>query len=128
MGTRAIEVKYIYPRPEKLPEPDISDGCPYVTLSELKPSTYANTIARVSSSKTSERIDQLGTKVVFTGTLEDKTFRVPFVCHKTSIPLERDVVLNIRSAYVYEFQDKSLLLILTECTKAKLQQIEDLRD
>ncbi|MCP8319132.1 MAG: hypothetical protein L6N95_04815 [Candidatus Methylarchaceae archaeon HK01B] len=123
-----IKSECVYPKPEKLPKPDLSDGCPYVTLSELKPSTYTNMIAKVSSSRVSERRDQLGTKTVFTGILEDKTFRVPFVCHKTSIPMERDVVLNIRSAYVHEFQDRSLLLILTEYSKAKLQQIEDLRN
>ncbi|MEM3069168.1 MAG: hypothetical protein QXH58_04590, partial [Nitrososphaerales archaeon] len=113
---------------EALPKPDKSGICPFVTLSDLKPSIYVDTIARVLSYKVSERQDQLGTKIVFTGLLEDKTFRVPFISHKTSLPVESNIVLKIRSAYVHEFQDKSLLLVFTEHTKATPQQIEDIRD
>ena len=101
---------------------------PFVTLSGLKPSTYVDTVARVLSYKVNERRDQLGTKMVFTGLLEDNTYRVPFISHKASIPIESNVVLKIISAYVHEFQDKSLLSMLTEYTKVDHQQIEDIRD
>lgn len=122
-----VEGRYDYPKPEAIPKPDKSIR-PFVTLSGLKPSTYVDTVARVLSYKVNERRDQLGIKMVFTGLLEDKTYRVPFISHKASIPIESNVVLKIISAYVHEFQDKSLLLVLTEYTKVVPQQIEDIRD
>ncbi|MCP8308410.1 MAG: hypothetical protein H3Z54_06910 [archaeon] len=123
-----IEGRYDYPKPETLPKPDKNSIRPFVALSDLKPLTYVDTIARVSTYRVVERQDQLGIKTVFTGLLEDKTFRVPFISHKTSLPMESNIVFKIISAYVHEFQDKSLLLVFTEYTKVTPQQIEDIRD
>ena len=59
----------------------------------------------------------LGEKVVFTGVLEDSKSKVSFVSHKIAYPLIRDSIYNINSAYVHEFPDRSLLLVITEFTK-----------
>ena len=79
--------------------------------------------------KTSERQDALGSKVIFSGILEDSTFKVPFVSHRISYPLIRNSVYKFYSAYVHEFpSDKSLLLVITEHTKIDSKNIEDYRE
>ena len=78
--------------------------------------------------KTSERTDALGTKLVFTGVLEDSTFKAPFVSHRISYPLIRNSVYKFNSAYVHEFEDKSLLLVVTENTKIEDKNVEDYRE
>jgi hypothetical protein len=59
-----------------------------------------------------EVMDKLGSKQVLSGILEDDTLRAPYACHKTDLPLERGSILEISSAYVHEFEDRSLLLCL----------------
>jgi len=76
--------------------------------------------------RTAERHDALGEKVVFTGVLEDATSKVSFVSHKIAYPLFRDSVYDIHSAYVHEFPDRSLLLVMTEFTKIELKNVEDI--
>jgi hypothetical protein len=78
--------------------------------------------------KTSERHDALGNKLVFSGLLEDSTFKVPFVSHRISYPLLRNSVYKFYSAYVHEFEDKSILLVVTEHTKIEPKNIEDYRE
>ena len=83
---------------------------------------------RIAYLKTSEKHDALGEKVVFTGVLEDATSKVSFVSHKISYPLIRDSVYKIHSAYVHEFPDRSLLLVITEFTKLDPKNVEDIRE
>jgi hypothetical protein len=53
--------------------------------------------------------------MIFSGILEDSTFKVPFISHRISCPLIRNSIYKFSSAYVHEFPaDKSLLLIMTE--------------
>ena len=78
--------------------------------------------------KTVEKHDALGEKVVFTGLVEDTTFKIPFVSHRISYPLIRDSVYRFHSAYVHEFPDKSLLLVITEHTKINPKNVEDIRE
>ncbi len=66
--------------------------------------------------------------MVFSGILEDSTFKVPFVSHRISYPLIRNSVYKFYSAYVHEFEDKSVLLVVTEHTKIEPKNIEDYRD
>jgi hypothetical protein len=100
-----------------------------VTLSELIPGKYVSTTARIVYIKTVERQDALGTKMVFSGILEDYTFKVPFISHRVAYPLIRNSIYKFNSAYVYEFPaDKSLLLIITEHTKIDSKNVEDYRD
>ena len=68
-------------------------------------------------SKDDRKTDAFGSKMVFSGILEDYTFKTPFVSHKITYPLIRNSVYKFDSAYVHEFDDKSLLLIATEHTK-----------
>jgi len=112
-----FEGRYAPPAPEAIPQPDPHQGRPPLALAQPTPGRYVDTIARVDFFKVSERYDQLGRKPVYSGVLEDSTFRVPFISHKTSLPLERNAVFRIRSAYVHEFQDRSILLILTEYSR-----------
>ena len=84
--------------------------------------------ARIVYLKTSERHDALGNKLVFSGMLEDSTFKVPFVSHRISYPLIRNSVYKFYSAYVHEFEDKSVLLVVTEHTKIEPKNIEDYRE
>ena len=115
-----------YPDPGTLPlptqEPRISD----VTLSELIPGRYVSTTARVVYLRTIEKQDALGSKMIFSGILEDSTFKVPFISHRISYPLIRNCVYKFQSAYVHEFPaEKSLLLVITEYTKISPKDIED---
>ena len=92
------------------------------------PGKYVAVTARIAYVKTSERHDALGDKMVFSGILEDSTFKVPFVSHRISYPLIRNSVYKFYSAYVHEFEDKSVLLVVTEHTKIEPKNIEDYRD
>jgi hypothetical protein len=67
-------------------------------------------------------------KLVFSGILEDSTFKVPFVSHRISYPLIRNSVYKFYSAYVHEFDDKSVLLVVTDHTKIEPKNIEDYRE
>ena len=119
----------LYPDPRTLPiQPALRDPIPSVTLSELEPGKYISTAARISYIRTAERHDSLGKKMVFTGVLEDSKSKVSFLSHKISYPLIRDSVYDIHSAYVHEFPDTSLLLVITEFTKLNPKNVEDVRD
>ena len=45
------------------------------------------------------------------------TSKIPFVSHRVTYPLIRNSVYTFNSAYVHEFEDKSLVLVITEHTK-----------
>ena len=113
------------PAPPSFQEPRLQ-----LTLSELIPGKYVSTTARVVYLKTIERQDALGSKMLFSGILEDSTFKVPFISHRISYPLIRNSVYKFNSAYVHEFSssDKSLLLVITEHTKIDSKNIEDYRE
>jgi hypothetical protein len=129
---RTIPQEKDYPLdPNTIPVPPSSQQpSPLVTLSELIPGKYVSTAARVVYLKTIERQDALGSKMLFSGILEDSTFKVPFISHRISYPLIRNSVYKFNSAYVYEFSssDKSLLLVITEHTKIDSKSIEDYRE
>jgi hypothetical protein len=117
-----------YPDPRSLPKPpSFQETIPSVTLSELEPGKYVSIQARIVYLKTVEKHDALGEKVVFSGLIEDSTFKIPFVSHRISYPLIRDSVYRFHSAYVHEFPDKSILLVITEHTKIGPKNIEDIR-
>src|ERR687888_809941 len=122
-----------YPDPQTLPIPPPSSKQtrppPQVTLSELIPGQYVSTTARVVYLKTIERQDAFGSKMLFYGTLEDSTFKVPFISHRISYPLIRYSIYKFDSVYVHEFPlDKSLLLVITEHTKIDSKDVEYHRD
>jgi hypothetical protein len=126
---RTIPQERKYPDPRTLPaHPSWQQPRPQLTLSELIPGKYVAATARIVYLKTSERHDALGNKLVFSGVLEDSTFKVPFVSHRISYPLIRNSVYKFYSAYVHEFEDKSILLVITEHTKIEPKNIEDYRE
>jgi hypothetical protein len=127
---RTIPQERDYPDLQTLPVPPSSQQPrPQVTLSELIAGKYVSTTAIVVYLKTSQRQDALGSKVIFSGILEDSTFKVPFVSHRVSYPLIRNSVYKFYSAYVHEFpSDKSVLLVITEHTKIDAKNIEDYRE
>jgi hypothetical protein len=121
-----------YPDPQTIPvppSPSYRQPIPLVTLSELIPGKYVSTAARVVYVKTVERQDALGSKMVYSGILEDSSFKVPFISHRVSYPLIRNSIYKFHSSYVHEFPtDKSLLLVITEHTKVDSKNIEDYRE
>ena len=126
---RTIPQERDYPDPRTLPaQPSWQQPRPQLTLSELIPGKYVAATARIVHLKTSERHDALGNKLVFSGILEDSTFKVPFVSHRISYPLIRNSVYKFYSTYVDEFEDKSLLLVVTERTKIEPKNIDDYRE
>jgi hypothetical protein len=118
----------LYPDPRSLPAPPaLREPIPSVMLSELVPGKYISITGRIAYLRTAERHDALGEKVVFTGIIEDSSSKVTFVSHKISFPLIRDSVYKIHSAYVHEFPDRSLLLVITEFSKVEPKNVEDIR-
>lgn len=114
-----------YPDPRSLPRPPSTyEPKPQVALSDLTAKSYVKTTGRIIYLKTSERQDELGTKVIFTGILEDASFRIPFVIHKINMPWMRDSVYKFDNAYVHEFPDKSLLLVVTEFTDIQFVNVD----
>jgi hypothetical protein len=66
--------------------------------------------------------------MLFSGIVEDSTFKVLFVSHKIQYPLIRNSIYKFNSAYVHEFPlDKSVILVITEHTKIDAKN-EDYRD
>ncbi len=122
----------LYPDPHTIPappSPSYQQPIPLVTLSELIPGKYVSTIARVVFVRTAERQDALGSKTIFSGILEDSTFKVSFVSHRISYPLIRNSIYKFNSSYVHEFPtDKSLLVVITEHTKIDPKNVEDYRE
>jgi hypothetical protein len=119
----------LYPDPRSIPVPSaLRKPIPSVTLSELEPGKYMSTTARVAYLRTAEKPDALGKKMVFIGVLEDRMSKVSFVSHKISFPLIRDSVYKIDSAFIHEFPDRSLLLVITEFTKLESKNVEDIRE
>jgi hypothetical protein len=128
-NSSSLVLSDLYPDPKSLPAPPaLREPIPSVTLSELEPGKYISTTARVAYIRTAEKHDALGEKVVFTGVLEDSKSKVSFLSHKIAYPLIRDSVYNIYSAYVHEFPDRSLLLVITEFTKIDTKNVEDIRE
>ena len=129
-GTEGVQsLKREYPDPRMLPtQPSWQQTRPQLTLSELTPRQYVSTTVRIAYVKTSERTDALGAKMVFTGVFEDSTFKAPFVSHRISYPLIRNSVYKFNSSYVHEFEDKSVLLIVTEHTKIEPKNVDDYRE
>jgi hypothetical protein len=126
---RGWEEENNYPDPNTLPLPSQEPRIADVTLSELVPGKYVSITARVVYLRAIEKQDALGSKMIFSGILEDSTFKVPFVSHRISYPLLRNSVYKFQSAYVHEFpSEKSLLLVITEYTKISPQDIEDYRE
>jgi hypothetical protein len=118
-----------YPDPNTLPLPSQEQRIADVTLSELIPGKYISTTARVVYLRAIEKQDALGSKMIFSGILEDSAFKVPFVSHRISYPLIRNCVYKFQSAYVHEFpSERSLLLVITEYTKISPKDVEDYRE
>jgi hypothetical protein len=77
-----------YPDPKTLPpQPSWKQPRPLLNLSDLIPKQYVSTTGRIVFLKTTERQDALGSKMIFSGILEDSYFKVPFVSHKITYPL-----------------------------------------
>ncbi len=124
----ALRGDQISPEPRLLPTPSPTEPRPILTLSELVSGRYVDTVARIASVRVSERVDQMGCKFVSTGVLEDRTFKLPFLCHKVSLPLTLNSIFKLKSVYVHEFKDKSLIVILTEYSRAEPREVEDFKD
>src|SRR5437870_4412847 len=117
------------PQPSVLPRaPSIYQTRQTLTLSQLTPGQYIDTVARIASIKVSEKQDQMGSRTVASGMLEDRTFKVAYLSYKLSIPLAMNSAFKFQSVYVHEFEDRSLLLILTEYSRAQPVEISSIKD
>ena len=63
-----------YPDPNTLPSPSQEQRIADVTLSDLIPGKYVSTTARVVYLRAIEKQDALGSKMIFSGILEDSEF------------------------------------------------------
>ena len=114
-----------YPDPRSLPRPPSTyEPKSQVALADLTAKSYVKTVGRAVYLKTTERQDELGTKVIFSGILEDATFKMTFVSHKINLPWQRDTVYKFDNAYVHEFPDRSLLLVITEFTDWQVKVVD----
>src|SRR5919206_1480596 len=131
-GRSMSSSEILYPDPRTIPappSPSYQQPIPLVTLSQLIPGKYVSTTARVVYVKTVQRQDALGSKTIFSGILEDSTFKVPFISHRISYPMIRNSIYKFNSFYVHEFPaDKSLLVVITEHTKIDSKNVEDYSD
>jgi hypothetical protein len=114
------EIEDDYPDPSTLPLPSQEPRIAEVTLSDLEPGKYVSTTARIVYLRAIEKQDDLGSKMVFSGILEDSSFKVPFVSHRISFPLIRNCVYRFQSAYVHEFVEYKKSTI-----KARMDKIVD---
>jgi hypothetical protein len=120
-----LQQKKEYPKPESIPRPPTTyQPKPQIALADVTPKSFETVVGRVVYLKTTERQDELGTKVIFTGMLEDSSFRIPFVNHKVNVPWMRDSVYKFNNAYIHEFPDKSLLLVITEFTDWQVMNVD----
>lgn len=97
------------------------------SLSQLVPRTYSTVKARVVIIKCKQKEDELGTRNYIFGICEDATFRVPFICYKPYPLFFHDAVFEFRDCYVHEFDEKSLLLVVTEHSSISYLADEDPR-
>jgi hypothetical protein len=106
-----------YPDPNTLPLPTQEPRIADVTLSEVIPGKYVSITARVVYLRAVEKQDVLGSKMIFSGILEDATFKVPFISHRISYPLIRNCVYKFQSAYIHEFPSESRFYLLLQNTR-----------
>ena len=88
-------------------------------LGNVKPREYTNFKARLVSFSFREIKDKAGEKTILKGYVEDKTFRAPLISHRIFEDIERDRVYLFKSAFVHEFEDSSIALILTEYSRVE---------
>jgi hypothetical protein len=102
----------------QLNAPRASPSLNPASLADLEPGTTVQVKARLVSFSYSQRRDRMGEKTVLNGTIEDKAFRIPLMSHRI-FDLESGKVYLFKSAFVHEFPDSSIALILTEYSKVE---------
>ena len=93
---------------------------PCLSLIDLTPKTYIDTVVRVVSIRAKEKQDDLGKRPCVIGIAEDSTFKAPFISYKPYNCFFRDSVFKFQNVYVHEFQDHSFILVLGECSRITL--------
>jgi hypothetical protein len=96
-----------------------------VSLANLLGGQHVDIIAKVVSAKIRTGKEARSSTKILTGVLEDSTFKVPFISRKISLVLKKNRVLAVHSAYVHEFDDRALLLILTKDAEIEVKYRED---
>lgn len=113
---------------EGLPKPSFEAERPCLRLIDLAPKTYVDTKVRVTKIKSKEKEDELGKRPYIFGIAEDSTFRTPFICYKPYQSFFQHSVFRFQNAYAHQFEDESILLILTEYSSIKYLSDEDPKD
>lgn len=111
----AIKDQRTRPPLDSIPKPPKATR-PCLSLIDLTPNTYIDTIVRVIRIKAKEKEDERarGKRSYVFGIAEDSTFRTPFMCYKPYRSFFHYSVFKFQNAYVHRFEDNSFLLILTE--------------
>jgi hypothetical protein len=101
-----------------------------VQLGDAEPKKHVTVNARPVSYSFEQIKDEIGKKTILKGTIEDHSARMPLRSHRIFSVLERDRVYSFSHAYVHEFPDSSVSLVLTENSRIKeveVSQEEKLR-
>jgi len=88
-------------------------------LSDAQSGHHVTVRARLVSFGFEQIRDQMGEKTILRGTIEDHSLRTPLRSHRIFTDLERGRVYSFSNAYVHEFPDSSLSLVLTERSRVK---------
>ena len=84
-----------YPDPNTLPSPSHGQRITDVTLPELIPGKYVSTTARVVYLRAIEKQDALGSKMIFSGILEDSMFKGTPLRNIGVVPIPTILSLNL---------------------------------
>ena len=86
-------------------------------LADVVPKAYASVSVRIVSIKSREKEDELGKRSYVYGIAEDSSFKMPFMCYKVLVQFDKNGIFRFENAYVHEFEDRSLLLVLTDYSR-----------
>jgi len=101
---------------------------PCLSLVDLTPKTYIDTIVRVVSIRAKEKQDNLGKRPYIVGIVEDSTFKALFISYKPNTCFFRDSVFKFQNVYVHEFQNHSIMVVLGEHSRITLLSEENPED
>jgi hypothetical protein len=94
-------------------------------LADAEPKKHVTVTARLVSFGFEQIKDEMGEKTILKGTIEDHSARIPLRSHRLLTDLERDHVYSFSYAYVHEFPDSAISLVLTEHSRVKEVEVTD---
>jgi hypothetical protein len=115
-----LDFKNEYPQSPALSQPqNFPELQTIVQLADAEPKKHVTVNARLVSFGFEQIKDKMGEKTILKGTIEDHSARMPLRSHRLFADLEKDRVYCFSYAYVHEFPDSSVSLVLTENSRIK---------